>query len=83
VQPALTVLLDLDPAAGRTRGVAGGTDYLERTEAAFHERVRAGYLASAAAEPGRWLVLDGARPAAELTAAIWSRVAALPGVASG
>ena len=75
--PALTVLLDLDPAAGRGRGAAGGADYLEREAAAFHERVWAGYRARAAAEPGRWLVLDGARPAAELTAAIWGRVATL------
>lgn len=75
--PALTVLLDLDPSAGRGRGAAGGSDYLEREAAAFHERVRVGYLARAAAEPERWLVLDGARPAAELSAAIWGRVAAL------
>ncbi len=75
--PALTVLLDLDPAVGSGRGAAGGSDYLEREAAAFHERVRAGYRARAAAEPGRWLVLDGARAAAELTAAIWGRVAAL------
>jgi dTMP kinase len=75
--PHLTVLLDLPPEAGRARGEDGGSDYLERETLAFHERVRDGYLALAAAEPERWIVLDAMRPAEELTAAIWERVTAL------
>jgi dTMP kinase len=75
--PTLTVLLDLPPDAGRARGEDGGSDYLEREELAFHERVRDGYLAMADAEPERWLVLDGLRPADELTREVWMRLGAL------
>jgi dTMP kinase len=75
--PNLTLLLDLDPAAGRARGAAGGSDYLEREALAFHERVRAGFLALAAAEPTRWLVLDAARPATAVSEAAWARVSPL------
>ena len=77
--PALTVLLDLPPNVGRARGEDGGSDYLEREELAFHERVRDGYLAMAEAEPGRWLVLDALLPREELTRAVWGPVAGLLG----
>lgn len=75
--PDLTLLLDLDPAAGRARGAAGGSDYLEREALAFHERVRAGFLALAAAEPARWQVLDAAQPADVVADAAWVWLEAL------
>lgn len=77
--PHLTVLLDLDPAVGRERLDASRTRYdrLEAEEADFHERVRAAYLALAAAEPERFLVLDATRPVDELQASIRNRVSAL------
>lgn len=77
--PDLTVLLDLDPSAARGRLDADDKpfDRLESEQDAFHARVRAEYLAIAAAEPDRFLVLDAARPAAELAAEIRARVAAL------
>ncbi len=78
--PALTVLLDLSPDAGRARGEDGGSDYLEREDLAFHERVREGYLAMAEAEPERWLLLDALRPREELTHEVWGRIAGLLGV---
>ena len=78
--PALTVLLDLSPDAGRARGQDGGSDYLEREDLAFHERVRDGYLAMAEAEPERWLLLDALRPREELTHEVWARIAGLLGV---
>ena len=59
--PSLTILLDLDPAAGRER-VAGRADApydrLEDTGLDFAERVRAAYLALAEAEPDRFAVID-------------------------
>lgn len=66
--PALTILLDLEPEAGlrraMTRNAAAGTCAAEgRFEAeslAFHQRIRQGFLALAAAEPGRFVVLDAA-----------------------
>ena len=73
--PDLTVLLDLPPESGllRKRGERG-RDAIGSETLAFHERVRAGYHALAAAEPGRWLVLDATRPPDELAEAIWRRV---------
>ena len=69
LQPGLTLLLDLGVGTGRerTRGrdqAAGrnGPDRIEREHDAFFERVRATFLARAAAEPQRIRVIDAARP---------------------
>jgi dTMP kinase len=57
--PDLTVLLDLDPEAGLRRANARATpDRLEGASLAFHETVRAGFLALAAAAPQRYAVID-------------------------
>ncbi len=76
--PDVTVLLDLDPAAARARLDADDKpfDRLEAERAEFHDRVRDAFLELAAAEPLRFLVLDAARPADELAAAVRDRVAA-------
>lgn len=76
--PDLTVLLDLDPAIARARLDAADKpfDRLEAERAEFHERVRAGFLALAAAEPDRFLVLDASLPAAEIASRIRSRLSA-------
>ena len=67
--PALTVLLDLPPEVGLARrGAAGDVNRLDAAGLDFHRRVREGYLALAAAEPERWVVLDAARPVAAVTA---------------
>ncbi|WBU36862.1 dTMP kinase [Homoserinibacter sp. YIM 151385] len=77
--PDLTILLDLDPAAGRERLDASRTRYdrLEAEEQDFHERVRAAYLALAEAEPGRFLVLDASEAPEVLAERIRVRVAEL------
>lgn len=74
--PDLTVLLDLDPHLARTRLDADDKpfDRLEAEHNTFHDRVREEFLALAAAEPRRFLVLDAARPAADLAAEIQRRV---------
>ena len=79
--PDLTVLLDLDPAVARTRLDADDKpfDRLEAERETFHVRVREEFLALAAAEPDRFLVLDATLPAAELTATVRDRVAGLLG----
>lgn len=77
--PDLTILLDLDESVGMGRVAAASTRY-DRLEAElrdFHARVRAEYLALAAAEPHRFLTLDATRPVDELAAAIRERVASL------
>ena len=64
-QPDLTLLLDVDVAAGRERTLGrGSTDRIEREDPAFFERVRRAYLARAAAEPVRFRVIDAGRPPA-------------------
>jgi dTMP kinase len=71
--PDLTILLDLPPTAGLGRR-ARSADRLEAEPADFHERVRAGFLDLARAEPQRYLVLDASRPADELSHEIQDRI---------
>jgi dTMP kinase len=77
--PELTLLLDAPvPAAlARARGRAGVPDRIEAEQEAFFERVRSGYLARAAAEPGRIRVIDATRSEGEVAAAVWAAVAPL------
>ena len=77
--PDLTVLLDLDHDAARDRLDADDKpfDRLESEQAAFHSRVRHEFLALAAAEPERFLVLDASRSPADLSTDIQGRVQAL------
>jgi dTMP kinase len=78
LRPDLTVLLDLPAADGLARKQAQSTtgrstewNRYEAEEIAFHERVRQGYLALAAAEPDRWRVVDAREPAHEVADKIW------------
>ena len=77
--PDLTVLLDLDVASGRARLDADEKvfDRLEAEKDEFHTRVRDSYLALAAAEPERFLVIDGSLPAEQIAGIIRGRVAEL------
>jgi dTMP kinase len=64
VAPALTLLLDCPVEVGlaRTRRRGDTPDRFERETVAFHDRVRQGFLALAAAEPGRFAVVDATEP---------------------
>ena len=66
--PDLTILLDLPPVTGLSRRLSSA-DRLESEPIEFHERVRSGFQSLAAAEPGRYLVLDatGQRPRSAAT----------------
>jgi dTMP kinase len=77
LSPDLTLILDIAPEAGMARAMARGVaaDRYERLDAGFHARVRAGFLAIAAAEPARCAVLDAARPPEAVFAAIEAEVA--------
>jgi dTMP kinase len=80
--PDITVLLDLPTAEGRDRLAdrtdSGRTKYdrLEAEKDDFHDRVREGFLALAAAEPERFLVVDATLPVATIAAVIRARVEA-------
>jgi dTMP kinase len=47
---------------------------MEQKEVAYHERVRAGYLAMAAEEPERWVVIDARGKVNAVQAAIRERI---------
>ena len=76
VRPDLTLLLDLPVAVGLARRLQGPVGEVSRFEAdpafnvAFHERVRAGYLEMARAEPGRWRIVDATADQDELAAEV-------------
>lgn len=57
--PDLTFLLDVDPAQGLERKQREGEwNRLDAYDLGFHQRVRAGYLEMARAEPHRWVVVN-------------------------
>ncbi|WP_027284300.1 dTMP kinase [Rubritepida flocculans] len=71
--PDLTLLFDLPVEQGLARAAARGeANRYEALGAGFHERVRAAFLEQAAAEPGRFAVLDAAAPEAAVTEAALS-----------
>ncbi len=60
--PDRTILLDLEPEVGLRRKVAAEHTRFEAAfDLAFHRRVRAGFLALAAAEPERFRVIEAGR----------------------
>jgi dTMP kinase len=69
--PDRTLLLRVAPEIGRARlaGRGGAPDRLEAEDEAFFARVAAAYDALAAAEPGRFRVLDGALAPEDVLAA--------------
>ena len=72
-QPDLTLWFDLPAAeAARRRGAVRQPDRFEAQDEAFFERVRAGYRARQAADPGRFAVID----ATGAPDAVWAQVQA-------
>jgi dTMP kinase len=69
LKPDLTFLLDVPIETGLARKAPGDVTRFEAEfDLAFHGRVRDGFLALAATEPGRFVVIDAGRPAAEVAA---------------
>ena len=80
--PDLTLLFDVPPAVSRARleraaSEGRALDKFEREAQAFFDRVRATYLARAAADPARFRVIDATRPVADVRADIAGIVATL------
>jgi dTMP kinase len=62
--PDLTLLLDLPAEQGLMRRKKdGGWNRLDAYNVEFHQRVRQGYLAMAAADPRRWVKVDATKDA--------------------
>ncbi len=78
--PHLRLLLDLPVEVGLTRRLtaAGEVNRLDRTEVAFHQRVRRAYLELAAADPAGWVIInaeqDPERVADQVAEAVSSRL---------
>lgn len=71
--PHLTVLLDIAPESARER-FTEAPDRLESEPAEFHARVRSGFLTLAAADPGRYLVVDAGQEPEAVTTVIRHRL---------
>lgn len=75
LEPDLVVYLDIDPEIGlrrkhgETEAIRTGLEGL-----AFHRKVREGYLAQAAADAARWLVIDATLPPEEVAEQAWDAV---------
>jgi dTMP kinase len=80
--PDLTLILDLPVEIGLKRAARrrGGEMRFEAKGQAFHERVRQGFLAIAAAAPERCVVIDATRDIAMIAADIRAAVSARLGV---
>jgi dTMP kinase len=74
LRPDLVLLVDVPVEVGLARRRDGAAAELTRFEdearhdGAFHERVREGYRAMAAADPDRWRIVDGSRGRTEVAA---------------
>jgi dTMP kinase len=80
LQPHLTILLDLPVEAGLGRKAPGDVTRFEAEfDLDFHRRVRDGFLALAAASPGRFRVIDASQPSAVVATAVNTAVDALLG----
>lgn len=71
--PDLTVVLDLDPALGLAR--AQDANRLEAEPQQFHDQVRATFLQLAAADPGRYVVIDASQPQDQVADEVWRAIA--------
>ena len=72
LRPDLVLLFDLPAEKGLARVTA--KDRLDAEPKEFHEKVREGFLAEARRDPGRWRVIDAARPQAEVLASAWQHL---------
>ena len=71
--PDLTVLIDMPPSVGLQR-LGSPADRIEAEPLEFHERVRREFRALAAADPDRYLVVDGLQTQQEISLMIQDRI---------
>jgi dTMP kinase len=79
LDPDLTLIFDMDPTAAleRTRARTSdlNEDRFEKMGMELQARLRAEFVAIAAAEPARCILIDASRPAEDVAAQVWSAVA--------
>ncbi len=71
--PDMTVLVDVETEEIFRRRAAAGisADRMEAASREFFEKIRSGYHALAAAEPGRYFLVNGMRPVDEIHDEVW------------
>ena len=75
LQPDLTILLDAPAEVGMARTAKrGAADRLDSEEADFYRRARDGYLELAAADPGRFSVIDASLELPQVRVAIAAEI---------
>lgn len=76
LHPDVTIYLDIDVEAGleRARAGRGKMDRMDDQSLEFHRRVRSAYLELAAANPGRFRVVDAAPDADAVEESVWEVV---------
>lgn len=79
--PDLTILIDIDPKVGLARADArratsagGAADRYEGRDLAYHQALRQGFLAIAASQPERCVVIDGSGTPEAVGEAVWTAV---------
>jgi dTMP kinase len=74
--PDLTLIFDLDPAAGlaRAAGRLGSETRFEAKGLVFHQRLRAAFLDIAAGEPARCVLIDAGLDVDAVERAVWRAV---------
>ena len=70
LRPDLTILLDLPVDVGLSRKSDEQTRFEVVFDHAYHQRVREAFLAFAAAEPGRFVVVDATAPRASVESTV-------------
>ena len=70
LQADLSLLIDIPVEVAQRRLAETAPDRLERLGPEFAQRVREGFLAQAAGDPDRWVVIDGVTDVVSLTAHI-------------
>lgn len=73
VEPNLTIVLDLSVECAHARKHLPA-DRMESRDAAFHARVRAGFLAEASRRPDRVHIIDGSQPTDSVHAKVIAEV---------
>jgi dTMP kinase len=79
LRPDLTLILDIPAEEGRVRAARrrSAEETLDRFESegpAFHESVRAAFLAIGASDPARCVVVDAALPEEDVAQVIWNAI---------
>lgn len=74
LEPDLVVFLDVPVARARARVAGVAPDRLESETIGFHQRVRDGFQAQAAADPDRWVTVAAEGSPDEVWAKVWDHV---------